>query len=131
MSSRRADRVASVVHRELARLLLEEVKDDTLRRVSIVGVTMAPDLAVARVLWRPLGGIGDRTARQAALDRASRQLRGPVGRALGIRHAPELRFELDRNVEYAAHMESVLRNLPPPAPEDAEGAEHTDDGGDD
>ncbi|MEN9786202.1 MAG: hypothetical protein RLZZ299_1466 [Pseudomonadota bacterium] len=118
MSSRRADRVASVVHRELARLLLEEVKDDTLRRVSLVGVSMSPDLAVARVRWLPLGGVGDRVAMQDALDRAARQLRGPVGRALGIRHAPELRFELDRNVEYAAHMEAVLSNLPPPAPED-------------
>jgi ribosome-binding factor A len=112
MSSRRAERVASVVHQELARMLREDVKDETLRLVSIVEVVVNPDLSVARVKWLPLGGLGNRTAMQAGLDRAARQLRGPVGRALGIRHAPELRFELDRNVEYAAHMEGVLANLP-------------------
>ena len=35
-----------------------------------------------------------------------------MGRALGIRHAPELRFELDPNVEYAARMDALLRSLP-------------------
>jgi ribosome-binding factor A len=117
MSSRRAERVASVVHQELARMLREDVKDEALRLVSIVEVVVNPDLSVARVKWLPLGGLGNRAAMQAGLDRAARQLRGPVGRALGIRHAPELRFELDRNVEYAAHMEGVLANLPRAADE--------------
>jgi ribosome-binding factor A len=117
MSSRRAERVASVVHQELARMLREDVKDEALRLVSIVEVVVNPDLSVARVKWLPLGGLGNRAAMQAGLDRAARQLRGPVGRALGIRHAPELRFELDRNVEYAAHMDGVLANLPRAAAE--------------
>ncbi len=129
MSSRRAERVASVVHQELARMLLEDVKDDQLRLVSLVDVAVSPDLSVAKVKWLPLGGLGDRAAMQAALDRASRQLRGPLGRALKIRHAPEIRFELDRNVEYAAHMEHVLANLPKAADDDAgtEGEETAED----
>ncbi len=115
MSSRRADRVASAIQQELARMLREDVKDDALRLVSILGVEVSPDLSVARIKWLPLGGLGDRVAMQAALERASRQLRGPMGRALGVRHAPELRFELDKNVEYAAHMEKVLAGIPKPA----------------
>lgn len=115
MSSRRADRVASAIQQELARMLREDVKDDALRLVSILGVEVSPDLSVARIKWLPLGGLGDRVAMQAALERASRQLRGPMGRALGVRHAPELRFELDKNVEYAAHMEKVLASIPKPA----------------
>ncbi len=115
MSSRRADRVASAIQQELARMLREDVKDDALRLVSLLGVEVSPDLSVARIKWLPLGGLGDRVAMQAALERASRQLRGPMGRALGVRHAPELRFELDKNVEYAAHMEKVLAAIPKPA----------------
>ena len=115
MSSRRADRVASAIQQELARMLREDVKDDALRLVSILGVEVSPDLSVARIKWLPLGGLGDRVAMQAALERASRQLRGPMGRALGVRHAPELRFELDKNVEYAAHMEKVLAGIPKPS----------------
>jgi ribosome-binding factor A len=120
MSSRRAERVASVIHAELARLLREEVKDPRVGSVSITGVSVKPDLSIARVRYLPLGGEGDRAQVQAGLDAAVRFLRGPLGRALGIRHAPEIRFELDQNVEYAAHMERVLRNLPAAAPEEEE-----------
>lgn len=118
MASRRPERIASVIHAELSRMLREDVKDPTLGPVTITGVTVTPDLSVARVRWVPLGGIGDRVVIQAALESAARQLRGPVGRTLGTRHSPELRFELDKNVEYAAHMEEVFRNLPKPVADD-------------
>ncbi len=114
MSSRRAERIASVIHAELARLLREEVKDPRVGTISITEVSLKPDLSIARVRYMPLAGAGDRAQVQAGLEAAARFLRGPLGRALGIRHAPELRFELDPNVEYAAHMDQLLRNLPAP-----------------
>lgn len=123
MSSRRAERIASVIHAELARLLREEVKDPRVGPVSITGVSIKPDLSVARVRYVPLGGAGDVALVQAGLEAAARFLRGPLGRALGIRHAPEIRFEADRNVEYAAHMDRVLRNLPPAGAESGAGEE--------
>jgi ribosome-binding factor A len=122
MSSRRAERVASVVHAELARMLREDVKDPAIGVVSLTGVTVNPDLTVARVRYLPLGGVGDRAAIQAGLERAARMLRGHIGRALQIRHAPELRFELDRNVEYAAHMDEIFKRLPTPAETAADGS---------
>lgn len=120
MSSRRADRVASVIHAEIARLVREEVKDPRVGTISITEVNVKPDLSVARIRYLPLGGAGDRVQVQAGLEAAARFLRGPIGRALGIRHAPELRFELDPNVEYAAHMDRLLRTLPSAAPADVE-----------
>lgn len=118
MASRRPARIAAVIREEVARRLLTDVKDPRVGSVSVLAVTVNPDLTVARISYLPLGGKGDRAQIQAGLDSASRALRGPVGRALGVRHAPELRFELDRNVEYAAHMEGLLANLPAPAEDD-------------
>jgi ribosome-binding factor A len=112
MSSRRAERVASVVHVEVSRLLREEVKDPRVGSISVTGVTVTPDLSVARIRYLPLAGLGDRAAVQSGLDQAAKYLRGPVGRALGIRHAPELRFEIDKNIEYAAKMDEIFKNLP-------------------
>ncbi|MES2637845.1 MAG: 30S ribosome-binding factor RbfA [Myxococcota bacterium] len=119
MSNRRAERIASIMHAELARLLREEVKDPRVGTISITEVLVKPDLGSARVRYLPLGGAGDRVQVQAGLEAAARYLRGPVGRALGIRHAPELKFELDPNVEYAARMDALLRALPPAAEEPA------------
>ncbi len=128
MSSRRAERIASVMHAELARLLREEVKDPRVGTISITEVSVRPDLSVARVRYLPLAGAGDRTQVQAGLQAAARFLRGPMGRALGIRHAPELRFELDPNVEYAAHMDALLRSLPPAAVDTVEPTEIAEGG---
>ena len=119
MSSRRAERIASVMHAELARLLREEVKDPRVGTISITEVVVKADLSTARIRYLPLGGAGDRAQIQSGLEAASRFLRGPMGRALGIRHAPELRFELDPNVEYAARMDALLKSLPAPAAEPA------------
>jgi ribosome-binding factor A len=130
MSSRRAERVASVLQEEVSRRLLTEVKDPRVGVISITGVAVSPDLSVARIRYLPLGGVGNRAQIQAGLNDAARQLRGPVGRALGVRHAPELRFEIDRNIEYAAHMDEVLRNLPraPDDPEPGEAGEAAGEG---
>ncbi|MDP2306722.1 MAG: 30S ribosome-binding factor RbfA [Pseudomonadota bacterium] len=115
MSSRRAERIASIMHAELARLIREEVKDPRVGTISITEVVVKADLGSARVRYLPLGGVGNRTQVQAGLEAAARYLRGPIGRALGIRHAPELKFELDPNVEYAAKMDALFRTLPIPA----------------
>lgn len=118
MERRRPARIASVIQEEVSRRLLSDVKEPQLGSISITGVIVSPDLTVARIQYLPLGGKGHRPSIQAALEQFARQIRGPVGRALGTRHAPELRFEIDKNIEYAAHIEEVMRHLPPPAAED-------------
>lgn len=118
MANRRAARVASAVQQEVSRMLLTDVKDPRVGVVSVTGVTMNDDLSVARITYLPLGGKGDRKVIQDGLDQASKHMRGPVGRALGTRHSPELRFEIDKNLEYAMHMDDVFANLPKPPPEE-------------
>lgn len=114
MPPRRADRIARVIQQELALLVREDVKDPRVGNVSITEVHVNDDLTVARIRYLPFGGVGDRAAIQEGLTVEARRWRGPVGRALGIRHAPELRFEIDKNIEYAAHMDEVFARLPHP-----------------
>lgn len=113
----RGERVGALVQQEVARRLREEVKDPRLESLTITGVTMSPDLSVARVRYLPFAGGEDSAELRVGLREAAKRLRGSVGRALGIRQAPELRFELDRNVQHAVRMEEVFRNLPRPASE--------------
>ena len=114
MPARRADRIANRIQEEVTLLLHHGVSDPRVGMISILGVSVTDDLSVARIRWLPFAGIGDREAIAEGLKSMAPQMRGPVGRSLGIRHAPELRFELDKNVEYAAHMEQLLANLPKP-----------------
>lgn len=73
-----------------------EVHDPDLNRLSITvaEVRTSPDLRVATAYVMPLGGEERETA-MAALARNRPELRRAVSRALTLKFAPELRFELD------------------------------------
>jgi len=109
MAERRPARVAHLVQAELAGLLLREAKDPRLQQVTVTGVRMTPDLRVAHVYFRSLGGEEAREPTQRALERAGPFLRGQIGRALGLRVTPALRFEYDTTPDTARRVEELLR----------------------
>src|SRR5438046_10017641 len=90
MAGRRPERVAHLVQAELARLLLEEAKNPLLREVIVTLVRMTPDLRIARVYFRTLGGGATQAEVGRALERAAPFLPADIGHALGRRVTPEL-----------------------------------------
>ena len=105
---RRPERVAHRVQAELAQLLLRELRDPRLRDVHVSAVRMTPDLRSARIFFRTLAGGEAAPAALAAFERATPFIRSALGRALGLRYVPELRFEYDTVIDSAARMEAVL-----------------------
>ena len=118
MAERRPERVAHLVQSELARLLIREVKDPRLRLVTVTAVRMTPDLRVARVYVRTLEEGADHAGLVRALARAAPFLRGEIGRALGLRVTPELRFEYDALPDTARRLDELLRAGHPPDDDD-------------
>lgn len=111
MPGYRPERVAEMIHRELAERLRSEVKDPRVEPVSITGVTVTRDLSRAEVAFMPLGGGKPSEDLVDGLSAASRQLRGPIGRALRLRHAPELVFVYDEHTDAAFRVTSLLGKL--------------------
>jgi ribosome-binding factor A len=105
---RRPERVAHRVQAELAQLLLRELHDPRLRDVHVSAVRMTPDLRSARVFFRTLAGADAAPAALAAFQRATPFIRVCLGRSLGLRYVPELRFEYDTVIDTAARMEAAL-----------------------
>jgi ribosome-binding factor A len=100
-----------MIHKELAKRLRLEVKDDRIGDVSITSVEVSRDLKCATITYMPLGG-GDPTPEmQEGVELAAKQLRGPIGRALRLRHAPELVFEPDTHTEAAIRVTRLLDRL--------------------
>jgi ribosome-binding factor A len=108
----RAQRVAERIRQELMELLLRgEVKDPGVRGAVVHGVRVSGDLQHARVYVRltdPNASEARRRALLRGLGRASGFLRREVGRRLGIRYAPELKFYWDDTAEKARRIESIL-----------------------
>ncbi|HHO54347.1 MAG TPA: 30S ribosome-binding factor RbfA [Deltaproteobacteria bacterium] len=111
MPSYRPERVAELIHKELGQRLRLEVKDPRVTPISITSVEVTRDLSRAVVTYLPLGGGTPSPDLIDGLLQAARQLRGPIGRALRLRHAPELVFEVDTHLEEALRVTALLDRL--------------------
>lgn len=90
-------RVAEVIRHRLAEVLLRgDVHDPDLTRhvITVSEVTTSPDLRHATAFVMPLGGKGADEA-LLALRRNKAELRHQVAQNLGLKFAPDLKFELD------------------------------------
>src|SRR5512143_3481958 len=104
----RARRVAEQVQRTLAEMLLREVRDPRLKPVTITHVKVSPDLTHAWVYYAPLLGGAVDPLQQEILDEAARRLRGPLGRAMRLRLAPELHFSPDEELERGNRLDDLI-----------------------
>ena len=111
---KRADRVAGLIQEELSRLLLREVKDPRLRQVTITAIRVSADLRHARVCFTGPVRPGGCEEALLGLRSATGFLRGLLGRALRLRYAPELTFEVDDSVERSLHVAALLKQVATP-----------------
>ncbi len=113
MPGYRPARIAELIHQELAQRLREDVRDPRLVDLSITRVDVSRDLKRATIHYLPLGGGDPSKELDAGLSDVARFLRGPIGRALRIRHAPELVFVFDTTTEAAIRVSRILTELHP------------------
>jgi ribosome-binding factor A len=110
----RVRRVEGSVREELATLLGGELKDPRAAGAIVTRVEMAPDLRGARVHVRLLEG-GENEGRRrevvAALGRASGMLRRELTHRLGLRYAPELKFQYDDGIDHVTNVERLLAEI--------------------
>ena len=97
---------------EVASFLTEGAKDPRIVGfVTVTGVDVTNDLRHARVYVSIMGSDEERTTTLEGLESLAAHLRARVARAVRLRIAPELEFRLDRTVERAARIESLLSDL--------------------
>lgn len=105
----RGTRVAEQLHHELAQLIAREVKDPRVGLVTLTGVDLTPDYAVATVHWSVLAddpAVLKDTA--AGLKAAAGFLRSQIGRRVRIHTTPELRFVHDTSLVHGMQMSRLI-----------------------
>jgi len=103
--SQRQLRVGEAIRRRLSEALARgEVHDPELNAMSItVGeVRLSPDLRVATAYVLPLGG-KDSDEAIAAMVRNKHEFRRLVAKALTLKHAPEIRYQMDDTFDRMDH----------------------------
>jgi ribosome-binding factor A len=108
--SQRQLRVAEEIRHVLAGVFARhEFRDPELAQaeVTVTEVRISPDLKHATVFVARLGR-PDIDLLLPSLKRASAYLRGQVGQALRLRHAPDLHFQPDTALEYAMKIDKLM-----------------------
>ena len=95
----------------VASLLLSEVSDPRVSLVTVTGTEVSPDRSVLLVFVSTEPDRYDEVL--AGLESAKGRIRSLVGRALGWRVTPELRFYIDKSVDSGQAIDQALRDVPP------------------
>ncbi len=106
----RSERVAELIHREVARIILQQVNDPRLQSLTVTQVKLSPDLRVANVFVSSMGNEAQEQALQG-LGRAHNFIRRELGHNLKLRYTPQIVFKWDDSVEYSLHITEVLTGL--------------------
>jgi ribosome-binding factor A len=123
------DRMAERIQAILSELLLREVADPRLQKVTITAVKLDPELMFADVYVNALGDESRQDQVLAGLGRAKGFLRREVGKRVRLRNMPELIFHWDETLERGERIHRLISELdiPPGESPSVEIAEHDDD----
>ena len=121
-SFHRSDCVSAQLRRELGTLVHEFVREHNLPSSSVSDVEVTRDLAHAKVFITAL--MQERSAEAVkGLKALAPQIRFQLGKAMKLRHVPELHFHYDDSVDRGERIENLLRDLPPAPVDEEDGAE--------
>ncbi|MEK6791584.1 MAG: 30S ribosome-binding factor RbfA [Deltaproteobacteria bacterium] len=110
MKYKRSDRVGDLIREEVASLIMYGgIKDPRIGFVTITRVQMPPDLKFARIYFSQIGSEADKQKSMEGLASACGFVRRHLAKALSLRHIPEIQFEYDDSLEYADHIERVIK----------------------
>ena len=114
-------RVNTEVLRELSNIIRNEIKDPRIHPMtSVMAVEVAPDLKTCKAYISVLGNQEAQEETMVGLKSAESYVRRQLARNLNLRNTPEIRFLLDKSIEYGVHMSKLIDEV---AKKDASGTE--------
>jgi ribosome-binding factor A len=109
---KRSDRVGDLIREEVASMILHgEIKDHRVGFVTITHVKMSADLKDAKVYFSQIGRREEKTRSREGLNHASGYVRRALAKRLSLKHIPTVSFFFDDSLEYAEHIEKVIKDI--------------------
>lgn len=109
----RRARLAEAVRAEVSQLIARELRDPRIEAAgpTVTLVELNVDYTVARIgVTFVVADPAARRAGLAGLAAAAAHMRGPLGRRLRLRVAPELRFFADESIDLRARLDAIVRD---------------------
>ena len=110
--SQRKTKIEHGLREALAEAIAADIRDPRVHAPTMLTVTKVElnvDLSVAQCYVSIVGDDATCDAALAGLAKAAGFLRGPIGRRLGLQHAPELRFVADASIDMSEKLAAIVR----------------------
>ena len=128
--SRRTERVAHLIQREIGDVILKELTDVRIGFVTVSRVEVTTDMAFAKVHVSIMGSDKEKRDSMAGLSHSASYLRTHLAKVMKMRTVPRIQFVEDKNLDHGLRINEILNEIKPkpkPAPE----AEESETGSDD
>lgn len=105
-------RVNAEVHKELAEIIRNGIKDPRIQPMtSVTAVEVAPDLKTCKAYISVLGDEKAQADTIRGLQSAEGYIRRELAHSLNLRNTPEIRFVLDQSIEYGVAMSKKIDDI--------------------
>ena len=118
MGENRIQRIATLIKKEVAEMLIREVKDPRIGMVTITGVAVSKDLRIAHIYYSALGSEKQIQDSAIGLRQAAKFIQWEIGRRIRMRYTPAIDFQFDHSLEYGSHIDKILQDLSLPKEEE-------------
>lgn len=105
------ERRGEALREEIAILVEGELEDPRIGLVTVNEVQMSPDGKIARVLVEPAGDDKEVAETMEGLTASIGYIRHGLVVNLGLRHAPEIVFVLDRSTQNGGRIDELLARI--------------------
>ena len=109
--SKRVNRVAEQMKKELGEIILQKVKDPRIGFVTVTDVEVTGDLQNATIYISVLGNDSEKEATLKGLEKAKGFIRTEIGKRIRLRVIPEIEFAFDESIAYGNRIETLLTQV--------------------
>ncbi len=104
-------RVNQEIKEIVGEIISSELKDPRVGMATVVSVDLATDLGHAKIYVSVIGDADEQARTMEGIRSATGYIRTELSDRTRLKFVPELVFYLDTSAEYAAHIESLLKQI--------------------
>lgn len=111
MTSRRLLKAAEAIREVVAQAILTEMRDPRVKDVTVVDVTVSPDMREAKITVSVMGDDKQQTLSLRGLQNAAGFLQSKIASRIETRYTPKLQFKLDMGQENVMRVDEILAKI--------------------
>ena len=111
MGQLRIEKIQELMKQEISKIILQELKDPRIGFVTVTQVEVSRDLSLAKVYISIMGSEEQIEGSWKGLQSSLGFIRREVGHRIRLRITQELRFVLDKSLDYSDHIQKLLLQI--------------------